>query len=156
MKNYWEEPKQKQINKKRILISILVAIAIIILLTIIILYNLNKDVRDWIDRNIFRKEVLQDRVNTIELKEEQNSNIHAFGKYIGILNKNQFTIYNNTGNKEKELEIQISNPIYNTASRFLAIAEKGGKQLYLIADKNIAWEATVEGNISQVYVNKNG
>ena len=28
--------------------------------------------------------------------------------------------------------------------------------MYLITDKDISWEASVEGNISQVYVNKNG
>ena len=37
----------------------------------------------WIDKNIFRKEVMQDNVTTIELKEGQTSNIYAFNKYIG-------------------------------------------------------------------------
>ena len=36
------------------------------------------------------------------------------------------------------------------------MAEKKGKKLYLITDKEITWEAEVEGNISQVHVNKNG
>ena len=30
---------------------------------------------------------------------------------------------------------------------FLAIAENKGKKVYLISDKDIAWEAEVEGNI---------
>ena len=92
----------------------------------------------------------------IELKEGESANIYAFNKYIGILDKTKFTIYNNTGNKEKTLEVQISNPIFNSANRFLAIAENKGKKLYLISDREIAWEAQVEGNIAQVQVNKNG
>ena len=99
---------------------------------------------------------MQDKATTIELKEGENTNIYAFNKYIGNLNKNQFTIYGNTGNEEKTIEIQISNPIFNSSSRFLAIAEKKGKKLYLIEDKDIAWETSVDGNISQIEVNKNG
>ena len=103
-----------------------------------------------------RKEVQQDKAATIELKEEQNSNIYAFNKYIGILNQTKFTIYGNTGNEETSLDIQISNPIFSSANRFLAIAESGGQKLYLIEDKTISWNAEVEGNILQVHVNKNG
>ena len=54
------------------------------------------------------------------------------------------------------MEIQISNPIFNAANRFLAIAENKGQKLYLITDKEITWEAEIEGNISQILVNKNG
>ena len=106
MKDYWKEPNQKQISKKKIIISIIVAIVVVIIITIIALYKTNRNVMEWIDKNIFRKEVMQDRVNMIELKEE-NSNIYAFSKYIGILSKNQFIIYNNTGNQESNLEYQI-------------------------------------------------
>lgn len=156
MKDYWKEPKEKKINKKKLLLIIFIIIIAIALVALFIIYCNNKETREWIDKNILRKEVVQDRATTIELKEEQNSNIYAFNKYIGILNKNKFEIYGNTGNKEKELEIQISNPIFNSANRFLAIAENKGKKVYVIADKDIAWEASIEGSISNVHVNKNG
>ena len=158
MKDYWQEQgkKLKKINKKRIITAIIVIIALISIIIITIIYQTNKTARDWIDRVIFRKEVMQDKVTTIELKENQATNICAFSRYIGVLNKNQFTIYGNTGNEEKTLEIQISNPITDSKSRYLLIAEKKGKKMYLISDKEIMWEATAEGNISQVQVNKNG
>lgn len=156
MKDYWKEPTQKKVNKKKITTTIMVAILAIIILLIVIIYCNNKPVREWIDKNIFRKEVIQDNVSTIELAENQNANIHAYNKYIGVLNKNEFTIYGNTGNKEKSLEVELSNPIFDSANRFLVMAENKGKKLYLITDKDITWEAEVEGNISQVHVNKNG
>lgn len=156
MKDYWKEPKEKKINKKKLLLIIFIVIIAIALITVFIIYCNNKETREWIDKNIFRKEIVQDRAMTIELKEEQNSNIYAFNKYIGILNKNKFEVYGNTGNKEKELEIQISNPIFNSANRFLAIAENKGKKVYIIEDKDIAWETSIEGSISNVHVNKNG
>ena len=112
MKDYWKEPKAKKINKKKLIVTSIIAMAIIIIIFSIIIYANNKTARDWIDRVIFRKEVMQDSVSTIELKEEQNSNIHAFNKYVGVLNKNKFTIYSNSGNEEKSLEVQVSNPIF--------------------------------------------
>lgn len=156
MKDYWEEAEVKTINKKKMLITIAIAIVIVVMLINIIIYISNKPAREWIDKNIFRKEVKQDNVTTIELNDSQNANIKAFNKYIGILNKNKFTIYNNTGSQEKSLEVQISNPIFDSTNRFLVMGEKKGKKLYLITDKDITWEAEIEGNISQVHVNKNG
>ena len=156
MKDYWKETESKKVNKKKIVIVVVMSIVIMAMISILIVYYNNKSAREWIDKNIFRKEIMQDNVNTIELKENENTNIYAFNKYIGVLNKNQFTIYNSTGNEEKNLEIQISIPIFNSANRFLAIAEKKGKKIYLITDKEITWEAEIEGNISQVHVNKNG
>lgn len=160
MKDIWIDSevgkKDKKINKKK-LISICTIILILVLCIVAIgIYCTNKQCREWIDKNIFRKEVLQDKVTTIDLKDNQNSNIYAFNKYIGILNKTKFLIYGNTGNEEKTLDIQISNPIWNSANRFLAIAENKGQKFYLIADKEISWETEVDGNIAQVHVNKNG
>lgn len=156
MKDFWEDTTKKKINKKKIIILTVILVLLIAIIATIVIYTNNRNVRGWIDRNILRKEVMQDKVTTINLNETENSNIYAFNKYIGILNKNKFSIYSNTGSQEKELEMQISNPLFDSANRFLAVAESKGKKLYLIADKDISWEADVEGNISQIHVNKNG
>lgn len=158
MKDIWIDAtnKEKKVNKKKIVILTIIIVFIVIAIITIGLYSTNDKAREWIDKNIFRKEVLQDKVATIDLKENQDSNIYAFNKYIGILNKTKFSIYNSTGSQEKTLDLQISNPIWGSANRFLAIAENKGKKVHLISDKDIAWEAEVEGNISQVHVNKNG
>ena len=156
MKDFWIETEEKKINKKKIIIVTLIIILIVAIISVITVYVSNKEIREWIDVNIFRKEVVQDKVATIELNDIQNSNIYAFNKYIGILNKNKFSIYGNTGNEEKTLDIQITNPVFSSENRFLAIGESGGQKVYLIEDKEISWEATIEGNISQIHVNRNG
>ena len=157
MEDKWKENIRQKITKKTIIItSIVVTIIVATLITTTKIYSNNVEVREWIDTKILRKEVMQDNVSTIELKESENSNIYAFNKYIGVLNKNKFTIYGNTENKEKTLEVEVSNPIFNSANRFLVMAEKKGKKLYLLADKEIIWEAKVEGSIAQVHVNRNG
>ena len=159
MRDFWEETEKERvknkINKKKIIIISIIAIILIAIIALAIVYTKNQQAREWIDKNIFRKEVMQDKVATIELKEEQN-NIYAFNKYIGVLNKTKLNIYNQNGSTEAELEIQISNPLFNSANRFLAIAENQGQKFYLIEDKETKWEAEVEGNIEQINVNKNG
>ena len=159
MKDFWKEPKEtkeKKVNKKKVIITIIAIIIIIFLIIISAIYINNKNVRLWIDKNIFRKEVIQNNLPTIELNESDTQNIYAFNKYIGVLSKNQFAIYDNSGKKQDELNIEITKPIFNSSGRHLVIAEEKGQKVYLITDKGIAWEKSIEGNISQVEVNKNG
>ena len=157
MEDYWNrDVKEKKTNKKKIIISIVISIVVVALIVIIALYMTNAQIREWVDKNILRKEVLQDKVATIDLEEEQSANVYAFNKYIGILNKNQFSIYGNNGNEEAKLEITITNPIFNADNRFLVIGESNGQKIYLLEDKQIVWENSIEGNISQIYVNENG
>lgn len=159
MKDFWKEPKEtkeKKVNKKKVIITIIAIIIILFLIIISAIYINNKNVRLWIDKNIFRKEVIQNNLPTIELNESDTQNIYAFNKYIGVLSKNQFPIYDNSGKKQDELNIEITKPIFNSNGRHLVIAEEKGQKVYLITDKGIAWEKSIEGNISQVEVNKNG
>src|SRR5699024_2822262 len=158
MKDFWEEQQieKKKVNKKKIIISIIILVIVAVLGTVIGVYLNNDSFRDWIDRNILRKEVMQDNVTTIELEDSQTANIVAFNRYIGILNKNTFSIYGSSGNEEASLEVQVSNPLFNSSDRFLAIAENGGKKVYIIENRDISWQTEVEGNILQVVVNKNG
>lgn len=156
MKDFWIEPEQKKVNKKKLTISIIIGIILILLIVITIVYVNNKETRNWIDKNIFQKEKTQNNLPSIEIEDINNTSIYAFNKYIGILNKNNFQIYDNTAKKENELTIEITKPIFCSNNRYLVIAEEKGQKLYLIEDKNIVWETEVEGNISQVTVNKNG
>lgn len=139
-------------RKARIAIA---AIIIIAIAAIVILYSSNPNIRNWIDVHIFRKEVLQEQATYIEL-ENDNAQICAYSGYIGALSNNQFDIYNSSATKEETLTVEISNPIFDSNNRFLAIAEKDGQSAYLIQNKAIQWQVKVEGNISQIHVNKNG
>lgn len=158
MREYWEESeiKNKTINAKKIIISIIIAILIVAIIVMVALYITNNEFRNWIDVEIFRKEISQEGVATIELDEGESSNIYAFNKYIGILSKNKLYLYGATGTEETNLEIQINNPLFDSANRFLVIGESNGQKVYAIEDKEVIWESEIEGNISQVYVNKNG
>lgn len=156
MKDFWKEDEEKKINKTKLAILIAIIILIIIAGITIAIYMNNRTARDWINKNILQKEKVQNNLPSIEISETDNSSICVFNKYIGILSKSNFKVYDSTGRKETEYTIEISNPIYNSNNRYLAIAENKGQKLYLIEDKQIKWEKNIEGNISQVSINKNG
>ena len=157
MKNFWKKPlPTKKINKKKLIIMIVIVAIIATIITIAAIYINNRDARNWIDINIFRKQKIQNNLPSIEIEDGNNADICAFNKYIGILSKNIFTIYDETGSKSKELTVDISKPIFTSNNKYLVIAENNGKKVYLIEDKEILWDRDIEGNIEQVTINKNG
>ena len=135
-------------------------VSIIIIVTIFVLtisfYIGNEEFRQFFDRYILRKEVSQDTLVNIELRDEENPSIYAYYKYITLLNKNKLTTYSASGKKEYEHDIAVNNAIYSSNNRFLVIAEKGGHNLYLVSEANIVWQQEIEGNIQKINVNKNG
>lgn len=144
----------QEIKKKIIIASIILLIVLIIVGIAFYIGNIN--FRTFIDRHILRKEIIQNNVASIDISTLENPSIYAYNKYITILNKNILTTYSSSGKKEYEHEIKITNPLYMSRNRFLAIAEKNGQNIYLISEANILWQKEIEGEIQKISVNKNG
>ncbi len=142
-------------SKKKIIIGITILL-IVIMILIIALYIGNEGFRRFIDRNILRKEIVQNNVASIDISNLENPSIYAYDKYITVLNKNNLTTYSSSGKKEYEHEISVSDALYASNNRFLAIAQKNGQNLYLISEQNLLWQTEIEGEIQKINVNKNG
>lgn len=156
-KKYENSVKKKKVNKSKIIIITLILILILLVIIMSLIYVYNKQFRDIIDTYVFRKEIQENNGAIIEVPSDiDTNNIIAYNKYIGILDKSILNIYSTNGKKDKELEVQISNCIYDTENRFLIMAEKDGQQLTFISGTDIVWKNTVEGNITNVFVNENG
>ena len=156
-KKYENSIKKKKVNKKKIIIITLISILILLVIIMSLIYVYNKQFRDIVDTYIFRKDIQENNGAIIEVPSDiDTNNIIAYDKYIGILDKSILNIYSTNGKKDKELDVQISNCIYDTENRFLILAEKDGQQLTFISGTDIAWKNTVEGNITNVFVNENG
>ena len=150
------EFKPRKPSKRNIRIKIGIIILIILLIILISLYIANPNIREFFDRYILRKEIIQDEVLSIQLEQEGNEAIYAYDKYITVLSKNKLLCYTSLGNIGTELEVIINKPIYSASNRFLCIAEEKGKKIYLISGNNILWQKDVEGEITNINVNKNG
>lgn len=143
----------RKLNKKKVFILIFIILIIILTIVFSILYQRNSKIRLFFDTNIFRKNITE---NTLPKLDIENSYCYSFNNHILVLNKNVLTFYSESANQTSSLDIDISEPIFESAGKYLCIAEKNGKNVYLINGKNIVWQKSVEGNISQVSVNKNG
>lgn len=154
--NQEEIKEKKQVNKKIIIISIIFSVLLISVIGIAIAYNINENIRNYIDYNVLKKEISEQDTKEISLSSETNSYIYSYDRYIGILNNNSFQAYNSFGKKEFELSVTITNPIFENRKKYLAIAEKNGKKIYMISGKNLLWQTEIEGEIIKININKNG
>ncbi len=126
---------KSKVPLKNKLIIIALAIILISAISVCITYAVNEKARDWINMNILRKEVTEEDVATIEIDGDKNQYIYAYDKYITILCNGKLEIYNSYGNKSYELDVEISNPIFESDGQYLAIAENKGQNIYVISDR---------------------
>ena len=86
--------KNNKLNKKKVLWTAIVSIVIFLLLVAVIIYKTNGTFRKFTDKYIFRKDVTEENVPSIEIDYESNTNIIPYGKYICILAENTLFEYN--------------------------------------------------------------
>ncbi len=151
-----QDEKIRELNRKKIIIIGIVSIVIVALIVLICIYMANKPFRDFVDKYVLMKNVIENNLASISLDESESYGVYAYDKYISVFNKNTLVGYNSSGKKEYELTIEITNPIVDINNRFLLIAEKEKQKIYLISGNSIVWEKELEGNISRLSVNKNG
>lgn len=147
------KPKQHLMSKVRIAILSVIAIVIIVLLAS---YTTNSNFRNYVDSNILKKQVAEDSLAVVEIKSDDNPTIFAYDGYVGILSKSVLNIYNSKAISVSKLDIDISNPVYEIAGKYIAIAENGGSKFYIVNNTQVAWNGSVDGNISKININENG
>lgn len=146
--------RKSRIIKLTILIVLILIIITMFVLTCIYFNNIN--FRKWCDENIIDKEISQTNVKNITISKDENVQVFAYDKYICVLRKKTLEFYNRIGKKENTIEVDITNAEFSASGRYLAISEKNGQKFYLISGKEKIYENEIEGNISQISVNRNG
>ena len=143
----------RRLNKKKIILMICIVLIIALVITFSILYQNNVQVRLFLDEYVFRKNITE---NTLPKISTDNSHSFVFNDHIVCLDKNVLTFYNKSANKVDSIDVEISDPLFATNGKYLCIAEKNGSKIYLISGKNVVWQKDVEGQISNLSLNKNG
>ena len=150
------ELKHKKMNKKKIIIDISIEVILLNVGITMLVYNSSRDARKFLDRYLFRKNITQEKLDSIELNYDSNTNVFAYNKYICILAENKLMEYNSSGKLEKEINLEINNPVYSANNKYIAISEKNGSKINLISGADILWTKDVDGQISKINVNNNG
>lgn len=147
---------QRELNIRKVVIISIIVVFIIATIIIISLYIAEEGFRKWVDINVFRKDILSENTSAIDLNVDKNNQIVCYGKYIGILNEKNLKLYNQSGESITDISVDINTAIFTTNEKYLAIAEKNGQEICLILDKAYLWRQKVDGEIKQIYVNRNG
>lgn len=154
--NEQNKMKKRKMNKKKMIIAICIVVLLLIVGITMLLYYSSRDVRNFLDQYLFRKNVTEEKLNSIALEYDSNVSIFAYNKYICVLAENKLMEYNTSGNLVNEINLEINNPVYSVNNKYLAISEQNSSKLNLISNDKIAWSKTVDGNISKINVNNNG
>ena len=133
----FKKNQEKNLNKKKLIITAVLAILFITIIIIISLYIADKNFREKVDINILKKEISEEKMVSIDIQSDMLQNIYAYDKYITILDNNKLNIYNSSGNLEKTADVEITEPLYNSNNRFLVVAEKDKEKFYFIEGNNI-------------------
>lgn len=146
----------KKINKKRLIIAIVALVVIISIIIMVVIYNSNRPFRKWVDQYIFRKNISEENLVSIQLDYDSNVSVIPYNRYICVLAENTLKQYQSSGELANEIKLEISNPVYHSNNKYLAISEKNSSKFYLISDSKILWEKEVDGNVSKINVNQDG
>lgn len=147
-----KKEKPKMLELKVCLIFVFIIFAVFITAR----YATDESFRNDFDKYILKKEVTDSKIASIEINSDTNPYIFAHDKYIDVLSKNTITEYLSDGSVYGKIDVNISVPLYASNDKYLALADKNGQKLYLISGSNVIWQKSLDGNISQISVNKNG
>ncbi len=151
-----ERKPKKNINKKKMIITISIGVILLIVGITMLVYYSSNDARKFLDQYLFRKNVTQEKLDSIELDYDSNISVFAYNRYICILAENKLMEYNSSGKLENEINLEINNPVYSVNNKYIAISEQNGSKLNLISGSEILWTKEMDGNISKISVNNNG
>lgn len=148
--------EQRELNIRKIVITTIVCIIILSIIILFSLYIAEDGFRKWVDSNVFHKNISSENVSTIDLNVDKNNQIFCYNKYICILNEKILKLYNSSGESVTDISVDINTSLIATNDKHLAIAEKNGQEFCVITDKTYSWRKKVDGEILQIYINKNG
>lgn len=144
-------------NKVGRIVVFIIAILISLLISIAIgFYIGDSSFRMWIDKNVLKRDITEEDLPTIYTEQSKNISAYAYGSYIAIIEDNQLSIYNKAAKKTSTIDVSITTPKFVSCGNYLLAADEGKSNLYLIYNDSLQWEKEIEGNISQIALNKNG
>ena len=145
----------KKNKSSRLKIFILIVLSIIAIISIAS-YTTIPSFRAFVDNKIFKKNVTENSLATIEINSDDNPISFAYSNFIGVYSKNKLTVYDKHAKEVNSLNLNITSPIISKSGKYLAVAEKNGSNFYIINSSSLIWQSNIEGNIYKININSNG
>ena len=141
---------------KKIIVNSLLLLLIITIIVLIGMYLGSSNFREWTDQHVLGKEITNNNLPSIDINSKDKTYVYAYSDNVVTLENNNLKIYNKSGKETNEINVSASNPKFYSSGDYLLIGDEGGSKLYLIYDNSLQWEKEIDGQISQITVNKNG
>lgn len=88
--------------------------------------------------------------------EGKRDSVYTYTNRMVITKNKKIYLYDKYGKEEASYDVEINNAIYDSKDKYLVVAEKNGKKVYVLHQKNIVWQSEIDGEIENVEINKNG
>ena len=91
-KDVADKTNKRSLNKKRLIVIIVIIVLAVLIGITMLLYYSSRDVRNFLDQYLFRKNITQEKLETIDLDYDSNVSVFAYNKfnnkYIAISERN--------------------------------------------------------------------
>lgn len=98
----------------------------------------------------------QDTKAELNLISSETHDFKTYGDLILSCDKNALSAYNAAGEMEWSINYAVKEPIVDVCGKYILIADRGGKSIYIIRNGKIILEYETQYNISNACVNKYG
>lgn len=132
-----------------------IVFAIVVFLFFFSIYISNNNFRKFVDTNILRKVVKEEKLKEI-YESVSTQNTFLSNKFIHILDSGEIKNYDRNGNLISTNILSIGSAVSDNKEDYMILGEKGGRRIFLFERGKLKWERELDVNISNVYINKNG
>ena len=144
-------------NKVKKIVFIILAVIMAIIFSVSIgLYIGNQNFRSWADKYVLKKNIQEDTLPRIDIEESKSYSVYAYSNRVVTLADNVLTIYNSSAKEVSKINMQVTTPKFASCGDYLLVADENQPDMYLIYNESLQWSKNVDGNISEITVNKNG
>lgn len=144
-------------NKVKKIVFIILAVIMAIIFSVSMgLYIGNQNFRSWADKYVLKKNIQEDALPKIDIEESKNNVVYAYSNRVVTLADNVLTIYNSSAKEVSKINMQVTTPKFASCGDYLLVADENQSDMYLIYNESLQWNKNVDGNISEITVNKNG
>lgn len=147
--------KKKSSESKRISIKrFAVFFLILILLIFVALYISNSKFRKSVDIYIFRKEIDETKLKSIQISNDKSNYTFVGNDGIYVLSRGELSYYDKAAVKRETKVVEIGSAVGSFNKHFGAICEKNGRKLLIVEKGKIKHQKELEMNIRDVCVGK--
>lgn len=96
------------------------------------------------------------KLSSIDYVAKERPSFAVYNNMIIKCNVNGISAMNRNGNEQWSVSAIINKPVAKTGGQNVIVADIGGRQVFVVDDKGLKWEKSMEGDIINADINREG